>query len=129
MRCNAVALVAVLLAGCAARSDIASALRPADLLSAPAQYDASVVSVYGYMVKEPEAHGLWQSRADFQSSNVRNCVSLLIPDGSEMGGFNGQYVVVSGRFIRRLGADTVHLGACNYPHLQIIGRPMPAPAP
>ena len=84
MRCNAVALVAVLLAGCATRGDIASALRPADLLFAPEHYDASDVSVYGYMVNEAEAHGLWQSAADFQRSNVRNCISLLIPAGSEM---------------------------------------------
>jgi hypothetical protein len=129
MRNSIIATTALFIAGCASTAEIASALRPTDLNAARDQYDGSVVSVYGYMINKPEAHGLWQSKMDYQSTNVDRCVSLLVPSDSYMSGFSEQYVVIRGRFIKQLPESTIHLGACNYPHLEIIGRPVLASAP
>jgi hypothetical protein len=129
MRISVIAVALFFIAGCASTAEIGSALRPADLNAARDQYDGSIVSVYGYMINEPEAHGLWQSKMDFQTSSADRCVSLLIPQDSDLSGFSEQYVVVRGRFLKRLPENTIHLGACNYPHLEIIGRPVLASAP
>jgi hypothetical protein len=129
MRISVIAVAVFFIASCASTAEIGSALRPTDLNAARDQYDGSIVSVYGYMINEPEAHGLWQSKIDFQTSSLDRCVSLLIPQDSALSGFNEQYVVVRARFLKRLPENTIHLGACNYSHLEITGMSILASAP
>lgn len=128
MRIKMLATTVLFVAGCASTAEMANALRPVDLITHRDQYDGAIVNVYGYMIDAPEAHGLWQAKSDFRNARSDRCVSLSIPDKSDMSGFDEEYVVVRGRFRKDL-SDVVMLGACNFMSLDIIGRPVLAPPP
>ena len=129
MRTIFIAAVATTIAACASTAEVASGLRPSDLNGAADRYDASEVVAYGYLQVEPEAHGLWQDRAALNSGDVEKCVSVLIPEDFDLSGYDRSYVILRGRFVKMLGANTIHLGACNYTHLILSERPKLAPAP
>jgi len=129
MRTIFIAAVVTAIAACASTAEVASGLRPSDLNEAAERYDATEVVVYGYLQVEPEAHGLWQDRAALNAGNLDKCVSVLIPEDFDLSGYDRSYVIVRGRFVKKLGPNTIHLGACNYTHLILSERPKLAPAP
>ena len=119
-----VLLVATLLSSCASTTRVAGTVTPAELNASPDVYDGTTVTVYGYMRSEFENRAIWQSKDSRSSGNwQQDCVSLLIPEAMDTSSFNGAYVVVRGRFLRRLPPNVVSLGSCNITTLELLAPP------
>ena len=126
MRPASIAFVLIaLLASCATVAEMGSSIGPVTLNASPGSYDGATVTVYGYMQSEFENRAIWQDKAAHAAGNwQRDCVSLLIPQSMETSSFHGAYVVLHGRFLRRLPPNVVSLGGCNTTTLELLEPPI-----
>lgn len=109
----------VLLAGCVSASpDVGtSALLPSMLNKQRAEHDGQTVLVRGYLVHEPEAYAIWDSREAMENGDASRCISLLYPANlrDRLIRANRRSVLLRGVFRKNIANKrSVFLGLCNF---------------
>lgn len=80
----------------------------------------------GWMEVGFENYALWQSKdARKRGSFAKDCVSLMIPESTNLTRFDKRLVEVEGVFLAKLPGGVVHLGGCNITTLQLDERETP----
>lgn len=92
-------------------------LSPGELNKQKAALDGQVVTLRGYLIHEPEAYAVWDSREAMDNGDASRCISLLYPAHlrDRIVRANRNIVVLKGVFHRNVTAtNKVYLGLCNY---------------
>jgi hypothetical protein len=123
---TALLAVATTLGACASTPSKSGYSTPSQLNAAKVQFNEQRVKVRGWMRVGFENYALWQSEsANRRGSFAKDCVSLMIPESSDLERFDKHYVEIEGVFMARLPKNVVHLGGCNSTTLQVDASATP----
>lgn len=120
-------LCALLLAGCAA----GPALKPSELNANPDAYDGKSVRVRGWLVHQFENHGIWDSKAAYETERFKQnahpkCIGYSGPNLGDF--FVSRQLVLRGVFRKELNPnvgpngqtyEVILLGSCNHSGLKV----------
>jgi hypothetical protein len=99
-------------------------LVPSALNHGRLEYDGVPVKVRGYLVSEPEASGLWDSKLDFGTADSSKCISINYPidQARSIQLANRKEVTLEGTFRKNIMTKgRVYLGLCNVSGIRITG--------
>lgn len=112
-------LITLLLSSCAseALSVRSPVVTPSELNQRSRELDGLTVTVYGYVIHEREAYGVWDSRDAAKSRSAMKCVSLLYPQEirRQVAAANRKMTYLRGVFMRDVTKEGgLYLGLCNF---------------